>query len=178
MVTVTITVDDGTNPVEGALVRLSKPGDTGILMADANGEVEFSADDATWTVTITANGFELFSTADLVVNGDETVTYSLSALAITPGTGDETTGYLTVLDASHNPVGGVTVDFVMTEQPKKAGRLFQSEKQSAVSAAGTGLVQVPLAKGGRYEASIGSQSQEFEVPESAGTTLKIEDLLI
>src|SRR5512142_3051102 len=55
--TVTVTVDDGTNPIEGAKVRFTKGGDTFTATTDATGLTTFGLDDGTYTLAVTAGGF-------------------------------------------------------------------------------------------------------------------------
>jgi hypothetical protein len=76
--TVTITVDDGTDPLESASVRMVKNSESYLLSTDANGQCVFNLDDGTWTVSITRPGYQ-FAGTTLVVNGSESVTYSMTA---------------------------------------------------------------------------------------------------
>lgn len=77
--TVTITVDDSTNPVENATVRLTQGAQTEALQTDANGQVTFNLDDATYTVAITKLGYT-YGGSSLVVTGDATLTISISEI--------------------------------------------------------------------------------------------------
>jgi hypothetical protein len=75
--TVTITVTDGTSPVENATVRVSRSGQQGTAQTNASGEVVFALDAATWDVTITLAGFQPFATT-LAVAGNISQAYALT----------------------------------------------------------------------------------------------------
>lgn len=106
--TVTITVNDGTTPLQNALVRLSQGVENYIGKTNASGVIVFSVDDATWEVAITKSGYR-FTPTTLVVDGTETRTYSMTARAFTPSEADKVTGYWTVLDANGEAAEGVVV---------------------------------------------------------------------
>jgi len=91
--TVTITVDDGTDELENAFVRLTNGAETYAGNTSAAGVIVFSVDDATWTVAITKSGYS-FTPTTLVVNGDETQTYSMTGYTLTPSSPGNVTGYL------------------------------------------------------------------------------------
>lgn len=79
--TVTITVDDGTNPVQGALVRLYRTGESETQETDSSGQASFTVTSNDWDVSITAVGFAGYSATILtaVVETDPSLTYSLTA---------------------------------------------------------------------------------------------------
>ena len=79
--TVTVTVDDGTNPLESARVRFTKGGDTFVQNTDASGNCTFNLDDGTYAVAIVLAGYTYAGTSQ-VVDEDETPTYSMTALTI------------------------------------------------------------------------------------------------
>lgn len=76
--TITVTVDDGTDPVEGATVRLSKGAESYTQRTDVTGQCTFNVDDGTWAVSITRPGYQ-FAGATLIVDGNESETYSMIA---------------------------------------------------------------------------------------------------
>jgi len=79
---VTITVENQAGaPIENALVRLSRTGETGTLATDANGEATFSVVSATWDVLVSASGFE-GDASQLVVNDDAAATIVLVAASL------------------------------------------------------------------------------------------------
>lgn len=105
---VTITVDDGTDPLENANVRVRQGAESYIQATNVSGVAVFALDDATWTVTVTKAGYT-FSPTTLIVNGTETATYSMTLVTITPSDPGETTGYLTVRSMSGVEVEGIDV---------------------------------------------------------------------
>ena len=103
---VTITVDDGTDPLENATVRMSQGAESYSTTTNASGIAVFALDDATWTVTVTKALYS-FTPTTLVVNGTETATYSMTATVITPSSTPETTGYGRIRYAGAAVVGAV-----------------------------------------------------------------------
>ncbi len=81
--TVTITVNDGTTALQNAKVRMTEGSNTYTATTNASGVATFNLDDASYTVAITKSGYS-YSGTTLVVDGDETVTYSMTAVTITP----------------------------------------------------------------------------------------------
>lgn len=107
--TVTITVQLASANVEGATVRISKAGDSDTKITNASGQVVFSVDDGTWTVAITKSGMS-FTPVSLVVDGNETVTYSMTAVSI-PGAGSPglCVVRVPVVDLQGDPLAGCNV---------------------------------------------------------------------
>lgn len=92
---VTITVDDGSDPVPGAYVRLKAGAETEVKRTDADGEVTFTTDDNTFSVRITATGLT-FEDVSLAVTADTTVTYSMTPVATSTdswATGEDLVAY-------------------------------------------------------------------------------------
>ena len=86
--TVTITVDDGTNPIENASVRMYRTGETETKDTNASGQAVFTVDAATWSVALQATGFD-GETNSLAVSADAGQTYSMTA-----SSGSNDVGYL------------------------------------------------------------------------------------
>lgn len=120
--TITITVDDGTDPLENAKVRVTNGAESYVGSTNASGQVAFSLDDATWAVAIT-KALHTFTPTTLAVSDDAAQTYSMEAASIPASAPDKVTGHVTCLDEEGNPEEGVTV------------RLWQS----AMPAAGSGI---------------------------------------
>lgn len=95
--TVTITVNDGSSPLVSARVRVTKGADTYVTSTNSSGVATFHLDDGTWTVTITLMGYTYAGTT-LVVDGDETVTYSMTATTIPASDAGFVTGYFYCYD--------------------------------------------------------------------------------
>lgn len=148
--TVTITVNDGTTVLQNALVRVTQGVESYTGLTNASGVVTFNLDDATWTIAITKSGYSYAGTT-LVVDGNETVTYSMTEVGISPGTGNLTTGYLTALDEEGVAEAGAIVYCEMTKAPASdTGYSYDSKIRSATSAV-NGLVELEgLVKGATY----------------------------
>lgn len=137
--TVTITVDDGTDPIVGAKVRLTDGVlGTGADTTDADGEVTFNVDDASWTVAITKPGYS-FAGATLVVNGDETQSYSMTAVSITPSDPDKVTGYVTC-EIEGVAAAGVVVYLEQQKPAAGSGLAYDSSRRTDTSN-GLGVAQ-------------------------------------
>jgi hypothetical protein len=168
--TVAITVNDGTDPIEAATVRLTQGAESYALSTNASGLVTFNVDDATWQVGITKAGYS-FAGASLVVNGNEAQTYSMTAVAITPSDPGATTGYLTVRDGAGEAVAGETVQVKVT---KLANGTTGSGIDNPLVTGTTdvvGLVEFPgLPRLATYEVRIGEGKWFRGVTADAATT--------
>jgi hypothetical protein len=80
--TITVTIDDGTDPLENAIVRMTEGVNTYTALSDVTGVATFNLDDATYVVAITKSGYSYAGTT-LLVDGDETETYSLTQVTPT-----------------------------------------------------------------------------------------------
>lgn len=92
---VTITVDDGTDPVPGAYVRLTAGAETEVKRTNGSGVVTFTVDDNTWTVAIDATNLT-FEPETLAVTAATSATYSMDAVATSGtswATGDDLVAY-------------------------------------------------------------------------------------
>ena len=148
--TVTVTVtDDSDVPLQNATVRVTQGAESYVLGTNASGVVSFSLDDATWTVSITKYGYQ-FSPVSLVVDENETITYTMSQIVPTPSTPGLITGYLVCYDNEGVVESGVTVYLKQLEPATDSGVAYDGDVRSAVSDA-EGLVEFTgLFLGGRY----------------------------
>lgn len=149
--TCVITVDDGAAALAGARVRVTKSGESYVRTANGSGQCTFNLDDGTWTVAITLAGYTYAGTT-LVVNGDETATYSMTEVALTPSDDPaQCTGYLTCYDEDGNPEEGVQIKIRQTAASQTTAYAFDSATRTELSDA-TGLVQITgLWQGGTYK---------------------------
>lgn len=176
--TVTITVDDGTNPLENARVRVTSGAETYVTSTDVSGAAVFNLDDATWVVSITKPGYT-FAGASLVVNGTETVTYSMSLVVITPSSVDKVTGYWTVLDETGSAAASVVVT-IKARQPLRGGSgLIHDAGERTVTSNGSGLVQFTnLIPGWRYAVVANDDYvADFVVPADAVTSVELGSIV-
>lgn len=91
--TVTITVTDGTDPIQNACVRVTSGATTYVGSTNASGIIVFSLDEATWTVTITASSYT-FTPTTLVVAANTAHTYAMTATTLPASNPGLITGYL------------------------------------------------------------------------------------
>ncbi len=107
--TVTITVlDDVSNPIPGASVRMSKGAESYIGTTGGAGTVVFNVNDGTWIVAVTKSGYQ-FNGATLVVDGTENPVYTMEPLLLIESLPGLTTGYLTTYSQLGVPEAAVEI---------------------------------------------------------------------
>jgi mRNA-degrading endonuclease toxin of MazEF toxin-antitoxin module len=177
--TVTITVNDGTTVLQNARVRFTEGANTYTALTNASGVAVFNLDDATYTVAITKAGYNYAGTT-MVVNGTETATYSMTAINITPGSGNFTTGYVTCFDQDGQVLPNCKVYQRMIEVPANdAGFAYDSSQTSATSNS-EGVTEFPrLVKGGSYLFFRGSEREGtvVTIPTTAGSTYALPSVI-
>lgn len=175
---VEVTVTDGTDPIEGALVRFSKGGETFVQSTNVDGEKAFSLDDGTWTVSITANGFS-FTPTTLLVDGNEIVTYVMTPVVTpTPSPGEgQVTGVGNVYDEYGELDSSKTVYAQMILAARATG-FFDGKVAEYTPIAG--IVTIPkLFKTATYQFWIGNSSKrlKFYVPETGEDSIDLPPIL-
>jgi hypothetical protein len=132
--TVLITVDDGTDTLESAKVRLTKGAETYILTTDVSGECTFNLDDGSWTVAITLAGYSYAGTT-LTVDGDEDETYSMTLVTVSASNPGFTTGYGYVYDEDGDLASGITISAKLTgwDSGLASGYAFDGVTRTATS---------------------------------------------
>jgi hypothetical protein len=175
--TVTITVTLNSNPVEGATVRLTKSAETYTGTTNASGVVTFNVDDGTWTVAITAANAE-FAGDELVVDGNETQTYTLTATSITPSSTGLVTGYWVCYSHVGVVESGVSITMICKKVPAESGFALDSATRTATSGA-NGIAQFAnLIPGATYQVARGSgQNFIIKVPDDATGTIELNSIL-
>ena len=176
--TVTITVDDGTNPLENARVRVTSGAETYVTSTDVSGAAVFNLDDATWAVSITKPGYT-FAGASLVVNGTETVTYSMSLVVISPSSVDKVTGYWTVLDETGSAAASVVVTIKARQTLRGGAGIIHDAGERTATSNGSGLVQFTnLIPGWRYAVVANDDYvADFTVPADAVTSVELGSIV-
>lgn len=140
--TVTITVNDGTSPIQLAHVaawsgsQLVATGTT-----NASGVTILSLDNGTYNINITANGFNGSAGNSLVVSGATSHTYSLTTLTITPSEPPEVTGYLYCYDQFGVVQAGVPHTLTLIQAPSGDTGTSLSQRPRTVMSASDGLVE-------------------------------------
>ena len=167
--TVAITVNDGLAALQNARVRVTNGAETYVLLTNASGLATFALDDATWSVVIT-KALYIFTPTSLVVNGNETQTYSMSLVAISVSSAGKATGYGTVLDLMDEPIAGksVRVRQVTERAVYEDGIITSGEFREAQISSINGFVEfVNLIQGATYQLWYGRTAKEFVVPNSS-----------
>ncbi len=146
--TITITVTDGTNPLEGARVRMTKGAENYVATTNASGVASVGRDDGTWAVTVTLAGYT-FAPTTLVVTADAAVTYAMTAVTITPSDPGFISGYLTCYDSAGSPLAGVSIH-VSAESGASTGNSYAANERIVTSDA-NGLATITnMAPGATY----------------------------
>lgn len=176
--TITITIDDGTDPVENARVRLSEGVSTYIGATDADGEVTFNVDDATYTVAVSKAGYT-FAGASLVVIASTSKTYSMTAIVVPPPVTEErATGSIRVYDEEGEPEVGASVTVTIQQGPGTAGHGYDTTPWTEESDANGDVHFAGLVRGATYTIYRGTSSRRgktFVVPDE--DTFDIAELL-
>ena len=139
---VTITVNDGATAIQSASVS-AWSGSTLVATGTTNvsGVVILSLNSATYSINITANGFNGSAGNSLVVSGATSQTYSLTAITITPSDPPEVTGYLYCYDQFGNAQAGVPHTIVLQTAPSGDTGASLSQRPRTVVSASDGLVE-------------------------------------
>lgn len=161
--TVTITVDDGETELQNAVVRLTEGANTYRVLTDVDGVAVFNVDDASYSVAITKSGYTYAGTA-LVVDGDETVAYSMTAVTVTPPTNPDLSAVVVLcLGTDFEPESGVTIDLRIKTLPTgSTNTAYPGMKQTATSN-GSGVATLEAPKGSVCEWKRGKEDAWTEI---------------
>lgn len=177
--TVAITVNDGVTALQNAYVRVTNGAETYVLQTSVAGLATFSLDDATWSVAITKPLYS-FTPTTLVVNGDETQTYSMSAVSIPASSPGLVTGYLYCLDNEGVARANVTVTIRQTSIPDAYGYAFDQRLRAEVSD-GAGLVSFDgMFPGAAYSCQSGPSPKtyfQFVIPSGASDPFEMPSVI-
>lgn len=147
---VTITIDDGTDPVVGATVRITTTGLVTTKITDGSGIAMFALDNGTYDVTITMAGYGA-GVESLTVLGATPETYSLTEIVVSPpASALVATGIMVVYDEDGAKEQGASISIKLTAGPGTAGYGFDTATRTDVSDA-DGLVTFPgMIRGATY----------------------------
>jgi hypothetical protein len=184
--TVTVMVDDGSDPLESAMVRFTKGAATYTQATDASGNATFNLDDGTWTVAISLFGYT-YSGTTLVVDDDKTPTYSMTAISITPPSDVSLCTVQFQVRLANTPVQGAVCTARLGGDNQAAdGVLLSNAAQSATTDA-NGIAELQLVRGdaivkgrGMYKLTVeiaGRRVAEVDTAIPAQSTILFEDLL-
>lgn len=176
--TLTVTDADTSDPIELAVVRLYKTGSSETQETNSSGVVEYAVSAATWSYSISASGYA-GATGTIVVSDDGDTPIQLTALNITPSTGNFTTGFVTTWDGDGVKEPGAIVYSELTKPPVgDTGGSYDSIVKTNVSDLNS-LVQIlGLVKGGTYriwrgQRRAGATDNLYLIPTDAGSTYEL-----
>jgi hypothetical protein len=163
---VTITVNDGAAAIEGATVRVTKGAESFLLTTDASGEADFSLDDGTWTVSITASGYE-FTPATIAVTTSATFTKSMTQVVF-PASDPAACTVHWIAQRSGAVRAGEVFVFTCTAAPAGSGNVYINEVRSATSE-GAGDVTIELPRSSVWSVKNNTTGKSFSltVPDAA-----------
>lgn len=148
--TVTITVNDGLAPVQNARVRVSEGVNTYTGLTNVSGVVVFNLDDATYTVAITKAGYTYAGTT-LVVDGSETVTYSITSIIVTPAADpSQSTLSITCYDENLAVEEDVEMHLTMVTIPDGDTGVSFDGKTKILTSDANGLIEVTVVRLAEY----------------------------
>jgi hypothetical protein len=177
--TVNVTVNDGTNALQNAIVRMTLNAETYVQTTNSSGQCTFNLDDGTWTVSISKSGYS-FAGTTLVVNGTETATYSMSLVVITPSSGNKVTGYWTVLDENGAAAASVVITIKARQATRSSVGILHDAGERTATSNGSGLVQFAnMIPGWSYAVVANDQYiADFLVPASAVTSVELGSVVV
>jgi hypothetical protein len=154
--TVTVTVTDGTDPLEDVHVRFSKGITVLAQQTDASGVATFYCDDGTWTLALSLAGYTYTATTH-VVDGTEAVAPEMTAVAIA-GAADpsQTNAYVYTYDAHGDLEASVTLSFALVTPPTTPDNSAHTATAFTATSDANGLLTVALMRQAVYRARRGS----------------------
>ena len=175
--TVTITVDDGTNPLEGAKVRMTQGAETYLATTNASGIAVFSLDTFTWTVVITKPLYTFTSTT-LAVAADTAQTYSMTAESIPASNPGQVTGFLHVYDENGAVEASVTISLRTLSSPGE-GMALDAATRTATSDANGLVTFINLFVGTTYDIRRGTDRpwKSVSIPSTASGSIALDNIL-
>jgi len=174
---ITITITDGTNPLQNVSVSAWDATQQAFVgVTNSSGQVTFALNSGTYTINRVKPGYNSGSSS-LVVSGNATPSYTMTALSITPSDPGETTGWLLCLDEQGNPQAGVRHTIIQVGPANGTTGNSYSKVPRTVQSDNSGLVTVTgHIPGGSYrinrengpQQSYVAASDTFQLPSCAG----------
>jgi hypothetical protein len=184
--TVTITVTDGTNPIEDATVRIHRTGYSETKKTNASGVVSFTVTSANWSVSISATGYASETNA-LTVDGDETVSYSLDAFAVSEPSAPNACVVQCFIYENASPIQNATVKARLRDINSAVNGVVLTKNTVEATTNANGYAELELLRSsafsdgsGKYVIEVWSQSKNVwaitaTIPDQ--DTVNLEDLL-
>jgi hypothetical protein len=169
---VTITIDDGSTTLENVKVRVTNGVETYVQETDVTGVATFALNDATWSVRATKYGYTM-ATQSLVVNGTETATYSMTAVAPSQPANPALVSHDVLCTGIDGEIEvGVEVHYRLTAGTGDAGYSRDSATATATSGA-DGYATLTFITGATYSIWRGDVGREVSYVASATTPPEI-----
>jgi len=157
---VTITIDDGTDPIEGATVRITTSGLVVTKTTDVDGIALFALDNGTYDVTITMAGYGA-GVESLTVSGSSSDTYSLTEIVVTPpASALVATGIMIVYDEDGAEEEGASISIQLTAGPGTDGYGWDTAVRTEVSDADGLVTFAGMIRGATYSVWRGVAATE------------------
>lgn len=167
--TLTITVDDGTDPLEGAKVRLTHGATALTATTDVNGVAEFGCDALTYSVAITKQGYS-FTPTTKVVSETGPQTYHMTASGPTPSSDpDKTTVRITCHGADTEVAAGATIELRQLAIPASDTGHAYDGNWARYTADASGIVDLTLWSGAEYALRRGGAGGQVKFTPSGAT---------
>lgn len=173
---VEITVDDGTDPLVGVDVRLLEGINSATDTTIAGGIANLSVGAATWWVLLAKDGYS-FTPVQLVVDGDETVTYSMTLVVVPPaGVAGKTNAFFYTINEP-GVVPNVAIEATLVSAPAGTGSIFIG-KTIRGSSNGAGLFQWEAFVDSTYQVKIGNKIFQITIPADAADPYEVTNQLV
>lgn len=180
---VTLTIDDGTTPIEGVRVGVYDGTNTSLLRqltTDASGQVSFNIADGSYKVRLARAQYAAANSPEsLTVSGTTAQTYSMTDLVSIdpPGSPTLCTVYDTLLDAGGNAIASATVEArAVTPQAVSGGDTMGDVVASATTDA-NGQFTIDLVQGAEVEIVIARANVHQTATVPASDTVELSSWL-
>ena len=172
--TITVTDADTAAAIELALVRLYKTGSTQSLSADSSGVVTFATTAATWSYSVSANGYGgATGTIEISADGSTGIELTVSAVA-SPTSPDLSAIEVLCLGADYLLEVGVEVDFrIVTVPTGETNKAYRGAKVTVTSnASGVARHEVPQSSVIEYKRGAATVWNQVTVDADGSTNVE------
>jgi hypothetical protein len=174
-ITVTDAADD--SPIEAAKVRLYRTGETETKPTEADGEISFTTEAATFSYAVTAVGYGGAS-GTIVISANGATTIELTATSVTPPTNPDLSAVVvSCLGTDFEPQAGVTIDLRIKTLPSgSTNTAYPGLKQTATSN-GSGIATLEAPKGSVCEWKRGKEDSWTEITIGSGDQTNVTSII-
>lgn len=173
---VTVTVDDGSDPLEGVTVRLREGANNFTAVTNASGVATFSLDAATYAISMTKVGYQ-FTPSTIVVTTAADFPQSMTAITVSASSPGFATGVLTCYDEDGAAEQSVQVMCQIIDGPGTAGLSYDSTIRTETSGA-DGVVQFTgMVIGATYDIWRSDRGGRIEMTVPNSASFNINELI-